>query len=176
MVNALMLDTDFLEASTMREQIDFACKFLRNPDNEKRLSFGDIAAFFHLNKGSVAFQDAPYSSVPKPPQRPRLLSDDVLKFISDCVQANFAEKTPVSYSLRLDEIQLLYGVSLRVDTLRHICRVLSGVKTVAGIPTEKQRVQVDQQTVADFYDELEAMIDGIPAAFIWNMDESGCDE
>jgi hypothetical protein len=36
MLNALMLETDFLEARTMREHIGFACKFLRNPNNEKR--------------------------------------------------------------------------------------------------------------------------------------------
>jgi hypothetical protein len=52
----------------MREQIGFASKFLRNPNNEKRLSFGDISAFFNPNQRSVAFRDGRYSSVPKRPQ------------------------------------------------------------------------------------------------------------
>jgi hypothetical protein len=36
MFNALMLETEFLQTRTMREQIGFARKFLRNPNNEKR--------------------------------------------------------------------------------------------------------------------------------------------
>jgi hypothetical protein len=40
------------------------------------------------------------------------------------------------------------------------------------------RVQVtcDQSALADFYNELEAGIDGIPAAFVDNVDESSCSE
>jgi hypothetical protein len=31
----------------------------------------------------------------------------------------------------------------------------------------------DQSALADFFDELEAVIDGIPAAFVYNVDELG---
>jgi hypothetical protein len=50
------------------------------------------------------------------------------------------------------------------------------VKSVIGIPMETERVECNQGHVADFYDELEAVVDGIPAAFVFNVDESGCCE
>jgi hypothetical protein len=34
----------------------------------------------------------------------------------------------------------------------------------------------DQSALADFFDELEAVIDGIPAAFVYNVDESSWSE
>jgi hypothetical protein len=35
-------------------------------------------------------------------------------------------------------------------------------------------VQCDQSAVAAFYDELEAVIENIPAEFVYNIDESDC--
>jgi hypothetical protein len=174
--NALMLETSFLDAATMRDQVGFACQFLRHPGREKRVSFGKIAAFFRISKGSVINHMDRFNSIPQPPQRPRALPDEALRYISQRIQWNFAEKAPVSYRLLLDEIQLLFGLSLRPDTLRHICRTLPGVKSVSGIPMETQRVLCAQEDIAGFYDELEAVCEGIPAAFIWNVDETGCNE
>jgi hypothetical protein len=37
-------------------------------------------------------------------------------------------------------------------------------------------VTCDQSTLADFYDKREAITDGIPAAFVCNVDESSCSE
>jgi hypothetical protein len=39
-----------------------------------------------------------------------------------------------------------------------------------------RRVEVDEVAVAAFHDELEAMIDGVPAAMINNADETGCSD
>jgi hypothetical protein len=44
------------------------------------------------------------------------------------------------------------------------------------VPLEAQRVEVDEAAVATFYNELEAMIDGIPAEIIYNADETGCSD
>jgi hypothetical protein len=39
---------------------------------------------------------------------------------------------------------------------------------------ERERVQCDQEAVAGFYDELEAVREDVPEEFIHNVDESGC--
>jgi hypothetical protein len=36
------------------------------------------------------------------------------------------------------------------------------------------RVQCDRNAIAAFYDELEVVIEGIPAEFVYNVDESRC--
>jgi hypothetical protein len=58
-----------------------------------------------------------------------------------------------------------------MDTLRHICRDMPGVKRVVELPMGRAQMTCGQSALANFYDELEAVIDGIPAAFVYNVDE-----
>jgi hypothetical protein len=81
-------------------------------------------------------------------------------------------ENPRILGLLIDEIQLLFSISIRADTHRHVCRTLPGVKTVDGIPVDKARVTCDEGKVADFYTYLGAMIEDVPAEFIWNVDEA----
>jgi hypothetical protein len=53
---------------------------------------------------------------------------------------------------------------------------MPGVKRVVELPMDRARVICDQNTLADFYDKLGAVIDGIPAAFVYHVDQSGCSE
>jgi hypothetical protein len=39
---------------------------------------------------------------------------------------------------------------------------------------DRARVQCHQNAIAEFWDELEAVIEGIPAEFVYNVDVSGC--
>jgi hypothetical protein len=41
---------------------------------------------------------------------------------------------------------------------------------------DRSRVTRDQIALGDFYDPLEDVIDGIPAAFGYNVNETGCSE
>jgi hypothetical protein len=50
------------------------------------------------------------------------------------------------------------------------------VKSVAGVPLNSKRVEVDQGKVAEFYTDLERLSEKSPAEFIWNVDESECNE
>jgi hypothetical protein len=174
--DTLLLQPEFHEAMTMRAQVGFACSFLRETASTPRVSFGNIASFFGINKGSVTNHYHHYQSLPRPPRRPRILPDEAFQYITETVQRSFAAKTPVSYRLLLDGIEANFGISLSPDTMRHICRTMPGVKSVAGIPMERERVQCDQEAVTGFYDEFEAVCQDVPAAFIWNMDESGCSQ
>jgi hypothetical protein len=51
---------------------------------------------------------------------------------------------------------------------------MAAVKNVTGIHMKRERVQRNQEAVAAFDDEFEAVSEDITAAFVWNMDESGC--
>jgi hypothetical protein len=41
---------------------------------------------------------------------------------------------------------------------------------------DRARVTWDQSALADFDDELEAVINGVPTAFVDNVDETNCSE
>jgi hypothetical protein len=49
----LMLQADFLDTAILRDQVWFSCTFLHPPGSAKKVSDGNIAFFFHTNKGSV---------------------------------------------------------------------------------------------------------------------------
>jgi hypothetical protein len=160
----------------MRDQMGFACVFLRETPGQKSVSFGKIAAFFSVDRHTVHHQYQRYNSVPKPPGRPRFLPDEAFQYIENTVAQCFQHQEPVSYQMLLEGLQRRFGINLLSDTLRHICRTMPGVKSVRGVPMDKNRVHCDQAAVAAFYDELEAVVEEVPAEFIWNIDETGCDE
>jgi hypothetical protein len=49
---------------------------------------------------------------------------------------------------------------------------LPGIKTIAGVPMEVERVVIDKATIAAFFDELEGMIEDVPAAMLFNIGKS----
>jgi hypothetical protein len=53
---------------------------------------------------------------------------------------------------------------------------MKGVHTVPGVPMEAERIQASNEDIIKWYEELADLIKGIPAAFIYNMDETGCSE
>jgi hypothetical protein len=117
----LMIQADFLDATTMRDQAWFSCVFLHPPGSAKKVSYGNIAFFFHVNKESVVNYWNRHRAIPRPPQRPRGLPDQALSYIMERVQLHFTNKMPVFYRMLLDGIELNFGISLRADTVRHIC-------------------------------------------------------
>ena len=46
-------------------------------------------------------------------------------------------------------------------------------KSIIGIPIEKERAQVTQESINKHFEDLSRNITGIPARFIFNADESG---
>jgi hypothetical protein len=88
------------------------------------------------------------------------------------VQSQFADQKPVTCLLLQDAIEWRFHVTSSTDTLRHICRDMPGVKRLVGLPMDRAWMTCDQTALADFFDELEAVIDRIPAAFAYYVDES----
>jgi hypothetical protein len=48
---------------------------------------------------------------------------------------------------------------------------MAGIKKVVGLSMDSSRVHCDQGAIADFCDELEGVIDGIPSEFVYNVDK-----
>jgi restriction endonuclease len=58
------------------------------------------------------------------------------------------------------------------DTLRHLIRRTAAFKTVLGIPTEAKRCAVTVEAIEEHFARLSQEIENVPAAFIFNVDES----
>ena len=62
------------------------------------------------------------------------------------------------------------------DTLRHFCRNIKEIKSVDGVPMEKNRIEVNIDDLKQKYNELDNHLKNIPGEFVFNVDESGCSE
>jgi hypothetical protein len=49
-------------------------------------------------------------------------------------------------------------------------------KSVIGLPTASERVAVDPGEIEAWFNKLEEKVQGIPRAFVFNLDETGCSE
>jgi hypothetical protein len=47
------------------------------------------------------------------------------------------------------------------------------LRRIKGIPMEKGRVQFDPQELQVYFEDLTRLVTGKPAAFVFNLDESG---
>jgi hypothetical protein len=86
------------------------------------------------------------------------------------------ERKPVTYFEILDALQYRCATVCSSDTLRHHIRTIETVKTVVGVPMEAQRVAVNPDDIAEWFTILEEKVRGIPADWIFNLDETGCAE
>ena len=68
------------------------------------------------------------------PGRPSILNDEQYQFFVQYVQYQFSEKNPVTYDQLLDIIEYKYGITLKIDTLRHIIYTIDNIKVVTGVP------------------------------------------
>lgn len=171
----LLNDSEFVRAKTLRSQIDIACTILR-PDEGERISYKHIGRFFGRSKGTIHVHHQKCLRAPRSPHRPSILPQVALDFIRDIVKAEFERRNPVTYDYLIDIIQYRFDISIKADTLRHIVRAHAEIKTVQGRPMERQRVLADQEQIDRWYDLLDSLIEEVPGAFIFNVDETGCSD
>jgi hypothetical protein len=173
----LLTDADFNEAPTRREQIAIACKHLRSIDGPPRFSFAAIGRFFGgLNASVIEQQWKKAQTSPQAPGRPHSLTPDVEKWISEVVYERYEARKPITYAELLDLLPYRHSVIISSDTLRHLVHNASTIKSIIGIPIEEERVQLDPAVIANWYADLARRIAGVPRQFIFNVDETGCNE
>jgi hypothetical protein len=175
-IDALFADLDFTEAASRREQIAVACKHLCEFEGASRLTFDAIGRLFHLKGPSIEAQWKRSQKAVRELGRPPLFPPEVQEWTSHLITARFREHNPITYAELLDTLQYTREITLSGDSLRHIVRGMPTVKSVIGIPTESERVAVDPEQIDAWLTKLEEKVQGIPRAFVFNVDETGCSE
>jgi hypothetical protein len=94
----------------------------------------------------------------------------------DLIIQRFQEQNPITYAELLDILQYTHNVLLSGDSLRHLIRGMPTVKSVIGVPTESERVAVQPGQIEAWFERLEQSVAGVPRAFVFNVDETGCSE
>jgi hypothetical protein len=104
------------------------------------------------------------------------LTPDVEKWISEVVYERYEARKPITSAELLDLLQYRHSVIISSDTLRHLVHHASTVKSIIGISIEEERVQLDPAVIANWYADLARRIAGVHRQFIFNVDETGCNE
>jgi hypothetical protein len=108
--------------------------------------------------------------------RPSILSDsqyaDVIYFINE----SYMRGAPTLLKTIQAFIEEKFHLLIITNTLHQILPGTGVVHPITGIPMDLHRVEVTPDDIIQFYAELETVLDGALAHFIWNMDEMGHQE
>jgi hypothetical protein len=76
----------------------------------------------------------------------------------------------------LDGLEYDQGIIVSLDSLRHILRSMTTLKSVVGIPKDSERLAVDASEIDAWYNILSEKLIGVSRRFVLNVDETGCSE
>jgi hypothetical protein len=86
--------------------------------------------------------------------RPPLLPEERQSLMIEFVNTRCAEQNPVTYAELLDGLEYDHGIIMSGDSLRHIVRSMTTLKSVVGIPKDSERLAVDASEIDAWYNFL----------------------
>ena len=140
------------------------------------MSIRDLAKLFRRGKTTIADHLQKHFSEICTNGRPSVLSDEEHQAVLNLITERFSERIPVTYDEILDMLMYRFEKIVLPDTLRHIIYKNSDLKVIMGVPMEQSRINVSPEEIDGWYDYLNFSIEGIPGEFIFNIDETGCQE
>ena len=162
---------------TQREQIVTVVDILRPSGNHEALaSWAAIGKVFHLSKGAV---NSNYSRGIEANEVGRLpfLSDEEINTLIEFVAMQFHVGPPPTYDVLAEYIKTQFDKSIMSSTLYKLIKKIPQIKPVTGTPMESERVLCDPESIDEYYDILEEILNRtIPAPFVFNIDEVGFSE
>jgi hypothetical protein len=80
---------------------------------------------------------------------------------------------PMTTEDAIDLLSMSFGLRLLPDTLRTKVSLDHELRRITGVPLEKERLACDPEEIAAYFELFDRNVAGIPAAFVFNLDESG---
>jgi hypothetical protein len=169
----------FMAATTRREQIGHACRILHEEHFPKvpYSVIGDILG--GINSGTI-IRDyklwisqqnavAPYGRKVKLPYQcvPQLV---------EWIDQHWYNHQPASFKQTREFIYETWGIQIMPNTLCHIISKIKELRSCLAKPMEDARLHVTEEDVYNWFVRLRDAIEGVPSAFVYNMDEMGHEE
>jgi hypothetical protein len=145
-----------------RKQILIALRVLRTGPSVR--SYQAIGRMFGVSKGAIESHERRSLCDSETPGRQGLLTVDERYEICAMIEQRFADGVPMNSSDVADQIEIRYGKTLAMDTLRHIIRHIPGLKAIRGRLMEIDRAFCDTDEIDDFYRQLAASRESAPAS------------
>jgi hypothetical protein len=169
---AILTHTNFEDCLFFRMQLRFIFAALEDHPHT-HVTYHDLAQLFNCNVGSIAYQVGRLKDHIQPIGRPRLLTPEAYLMISRLVTEAYTRREPITILYLIEQVQYFFDINVSQNTMAHILRRVPDVKMITGIPLDRSRVMADPHAIDAFYENIRPLIDGVPRAFIVNIDESG---
>ena len=137
----------------------------RYPDIPDR----QIGCLFGIHAGIVAKSLRPRKGVGRPPVFSKEESSALISYIKTL----YSRKQRATYADLLIYLEDNFELTVPLNTLHKWVARQSELVSGLAEPMESARVCVSFEDISRYYNELEANIQGVPAAFVVNVDESG---
>ena len=108
--------------------------------------------------------------------RPLILDDNEESVLKEKIIDSYNNKEPMTYYDVCHFIGDNFHKFPSIDTIRHIVKKMDGLKCVIGTPIEKERINIDDNQILDYFVELSCVCDNLPSSLVINIDESGFQE
>ena len=172
---------DFHRATSEREQVHLVFNWGRT-NSLVTISLQDIADFFGLDKGSIAWHLTKPFQCGQPCEalaggRPTIIPHDVFEQLLAQIQRAFELRVPLTYEDIRDHLSTEFEITIQIDTLRKFLNRSPALKVVRGVPMEDNRLFSSAEEISKYFNNLREILDvgEIPSAFIINLDEAGFD-
>ena len=171
-------DPDFKAILTFRDQVLFAWDFLEDDgETSERVTKTELAKFFnvqHSNTICAILKAGETGAVFK--GRRSKLTDDEYAQIVDWVKEAAQASRPMTMGDVVGKVFRVFNKRVTKDSLRKGLKKRRMVKSIEALPMQACRLNLDHQDVLNFMAETERRLVNIPAAFLYNMDETGINE
>jgi hypothetical protein len=98
--------------------------------------------------------------------------EDRIRTITEAYQM----RRPMSIGEFSYHIETRFQKSIERNTLWYMLRRDTRIKSCRGVPMEEPRLDVPIEAILTFFQQAIQIIDGVPAHFVFNMDEMGRNE
>lgn len=164
------------KCKTKREQIVMTVNILRPNDGKPLASWDEIGRMFYLTKGAVRTHYIRGIET-REVGRTSTLCDSEINMIINFIYEQFNAGVPVTYDDVEYFIEEKTDKVLQQSTLYKLIKRIKQLKQVDGHPMDSKRTFCPPEAIDEYYDKLEKLLSqGIPAPFVINIDECGCNE
>jgi hypothetical protein len=101
---------------------------------------------------------------------PSDLTSEGMNQLEQFVTNEYMSNRPATYERIADYLEC--GVVMNMDALQHVVARNPNLKCMVGRPMERERVEVATEETEAFYEQLQTIITGLPASFVFNTDET----
>jgi hypothetical protein len=176
--NKLENDVRVLSSTSKKAKCYWACVLLRE-ETKPAVPYRLLAHYMEVSHVLVHRYYKEYNTFthqPGSPGRHAILCEEHLYEVSEFIETAFLNRNPVTAKAVQSFIQEHYGIFVLNNTIHHILSKLDRFKTVVAHPMEESRVQVTTEQIIQYLCFLAQQLNGVPAHFIFNMDEMGHQE